>query len=225
MLQVIDSWIEKVQNTLQQIGISDRPDLASRIWNCDETGFCTAVASRLVLARRGSKSVHEIGGGSGRNYITVLGCAAADGTRLPPYVVYKGKNLYSDWTIGGPAGASYGMSASGWMEGDNFLSWFEKIYLPAIDHLLTDAPVVLFVDGHHSHLSLSLIRKAREKNVHLICLPPHTTHLLQPLDVGVYGPIKKAWKDILKSYKTRTLGTAITKTVFPGMFQYAPKTK
>ena len=28
-------------------------------------------------------------------------------------------------------------------------------------------------------------------------MPPHTSHVLQPLDVGVYGPVKAAWK-ILK---------------------------
>ena len=77
------------------------------------------------------------------------------------------------------------------MEGSNFLLWFEKMLLPAVHHLLSEGPVVLFVDGHHSHLSLALVRKARERGVHLMCLPPHATHLLQSLDVGVYGPVHK----------------------------------
>ena len=160
--------------------------------------------------------MHEIGGGSGREYITVLGCGAADGSRLPPYIVYKGVNLYARWTTGGPPGALYGTSDSGWMESSNFLSWFEKMLLPAVDHLLSEGPVVLFVDGHHSHLSLALVRKARERGVHLMCLPPHATHLLQPLDVGVYGPVKKTWQKIVKAYKMRTLAANITKEEFSG---------
>ena len=32
-------------------------------------------------------------------------------------------------------------------------------------------------------------------NVHLYCLPPHTTHKLQPLDVGVFGPLEHEWLD------------------------------
>ena len=36
-------------------------------------------------------------------YYTVL---AADGTRLPPFVLYKGVH-YAGWTIGGPAGVVY----------------------------------------------------------------------------------------------------------------------
>ena len=46
--------------------------------------------------------------------------------------------------------------------------------------------MVLFVDEHHSHLSLPLIHEAREKGAQLYCLPAHTTHILQPLDVGEY---------------------------------------
>ena len=46
--------------------------IAEWLWNCDETGFCTAMASKKVLAKQGAKIMHE-GGGSGREYITVLG--------------------------------------------------------------------------------------------------------------------------------------------------------
>jgi len=45
----------------------------------------------VVLARRGQRQCMK----PGREYITGLGCGAADGTRLPPYTVYKGKNLCS----------------------------------------------------------------------------------------------------------------------------------
>ena len=67
----------------------------AELWNCDETGMATVVASTVVLARRGSKWVHETGGGSGREIITVKGCGSAAGNRLPPMIVYKGKYLYS----------------------------------------------------------------------------------------------------------------------------------
>ena len=32
-------------------------------------------------------------------------------------------------------------------------------------------------------------------NIIILCLPPHTTHKLQPLDVGVFGPFQRAWLD------------------------------
>ena len=190
------------------------------MWNSDEIGFCTAVAYKKVLAKRGSKEVHETAGGSGREYHTVLGTVAADGTKLPPYMLYKGINLYLRWTTDGPAGAVYGVSKSGWMESDNFLQFFSKMFVPAVNHLLQDgSPVILFVDGHKSHLSLPLIRMAKEKGIHLYCLPPHCTHVLQPLDVGVYGPVKQEWKKILKEHKTQTMAENVTKEVYPGMYR------
>lgn len=170
-----------------------------------------------MLAKRGSRSVHDTAGGSGRDYHTVLGTASADGTRLPPYILYKGVHLYLRWTENGPAGAAYGVSKSGWMKADNFLEWFTKIFVPSVDHLLKTGPVLLFVDGHKSHLSLPLLKIAREKGVHLYCLPPHCTHVLQPLDVGVYGPIKQEWKKILREFKLTTMAATVIKEAFPGM--------
>ena len=49
---------------------------------------------------------------------------------------------------------------------------------------------MLFVDGHKSHLTLELTDLARKKDVILFCLPPHTTHTLQQLDVAVFKSFK-----------------------------------
>ena len=47
---------------------------------------------------------------------------------------------------------------------------------------------MLVTDGHSSHLSWQFISFAAEHDILLVCLPPHTSHLLQPLDVGLFGP-------------------------------------
>ena len=178
-------------------------------------GFCTAVTAKKILAKCGDKNVHETVGGSGRDYITILGVGCADGTRLPPFVVYKGKNLWSRWMQGGPAGCMYSVSDSGWMESANFVQWFEKMFLPATKHVAKKLPVILFFDGHHSHLSIKLIELARAHNVHLFCFPPHCTHILQPLDVAVFGPVKAARRKVLKEHQLETCAASITKEDFP----------
>ena len=147
----------------------------------------------------------------------LLGCGCASGERLPPYILYKGKNLYTTWTEGGAAGTLFGVSNSGWMEGANFLDWFKKLFLSAVQHLSSKPGVVLFVDGHHSHLTLELIELARERGVHLVCFPPHMTHILQPLDVSVYHPLKQAWAAVVKKYKLESMADNVTKCVFPSL--------
>ena len=217
--QAIEAWFDKVESVLSKIGLAEKSpeDLQDYLWNCDETGFCSAQACQKILAKRGDKDVQDTIGGSGREYFTVLAAGSAGGVRLPPYFVYKGKNLWSRWMQGGPAGSLYSVSDSGWMESANFKQWVEKMFIPAVKYLATKSPVVLFFDGHHSHISLELIELARDNNIHLFCLPPHSTHLLQPLDVSVFGPMKAAWRKLLKVHQIETCAGTVTKEDFPGL--------
>ena len=219
----VHSWFAKVKKFLEKVGLMKRnrtvADFASRIWNCDETDFCLGATSKKILAKRGERCVHEVGGGSDHQFITVNACGNAAGLKLPPFILYKGKHLYNTWTNGGPAGACYGVSGSGWMEEINFEKWFEQQFFPAVKHLVESGPVLLFFDGHFSHMSISLIKKARLLEVHLFCLPPNMTHILQPLDVGVFGPVKARWRSILKQYKLRTRAMNVTKECFPSLIK------
>ena len=83
-----DHWVELVQKVFKKNGLDElsEDEVASRLWNADETSHCLDATSTKVLARRGAKSVYEIGGGSVREYITVLGCGSANGIKLPPFV-------------------------------------------------------------------------------------------------------------------------------------------
>ena len=48
----------------------------------------------------------------------------AAGEILPPFVVYKATNLWSTWCVGGPKGARYFSTKSGWFDGVAFEEWF-----------------------------------------------------------------------------------------------------
>ena len=60
------------------------------------------------------------------------------------------------------------MSCSGWMETANFHEWFVKMFLTSVSDIVKTGPVVLFLDGHKSHITLQLIEMAKEHNV-IIC--------------------------------------------------------
>ncbi len=72
---------------------------------------------------------------------------------------------------------------------------------------------MLIVDGHSSHVSTEFIRFAQEHQIVCLCLPAHYTHLLQPLDVGVFGPLKPSYKTLLAE-KTRFTTYNIDKVFF-----------
>ena len=57
-------------------------------------------------------------------------------------------------------------------------------------HVPPTRPVLLIQDGHSTHVSIELVELARENGVYLLCLPSHSSHVLQPLDVGIYKFLK-----------------------------------
>lgn len=72
-----------------------------------------------------------------------------------------------------------------------------------------------------SHFSQSVLKTCDELNISFICLPPKTTHLLQPLDVAFYGPLKKYWRDVLTKWK-KTEGLkhkTLVKSLFPKLLR------
>ena len=73
------------------------------------------------------------------------------------------------------------------MDEDLFLTWFEDIFVIGTGHV---QPTVLTFDGHGSHITYSVIKRAVEENIKIILLPPNTTNILQLLDVGLFRSLK-----------------------------------
>lgn len=87
-------------------------------------------------------------------------------------------------------------SERGWMETTLFYNWFKNVFLK---HIGPERPVLLIYDGHVTHVSTKLIKLAPENEVTIMKLPPHTTHVLQPLDVAVFKSFKpKLDKELCK---------------------------
>ena len=69
----------------------------------------------------------------------------------------------------------------------------------------------MLYDGHKSHASLTLTNWAKDHNVILFVLPPHSSHLTQPLDLGVFGPLKCMYNRECQSHMQNNPGISITK--------------
>jgi len=51
---------------------------------------------------------------------------------------------------------------------------------------------LLVMDRHSSYITARFIAFCIEHSIKLLILPPHTSHVLQPLDVSVFSPLKRA---------------------------------
>ena len=112
-------------------------------------------------------------------------------------ILFKAKNLYTEWCIDGPTGAGFNVTDNGWMEEHAFYAWICH-FIKNVEEI--PRPILLLYDGHKSHTSFRILRKATENGITILKLPPHTSHLLQPLDVGVFRPAKAVWRKILDQF-------------------------
>ncbi|XP_045506216.1 uncharacterized protein LOC123702483 [Colias croceus] len=105
--------------------------------------------------------------------------------------IYPRQRIKSSLKIGGPPGALYECSKSGWINEDLFTKWLRHFAKNIGAHKQNLA--LLILDNHCSHQSLDAYEFCRENGIHLLSLPPHTSHKMQPLDVTFYGPLKSAY--------------------------------
>ena len=110
---------------------------------------------------------------------------------------------------GAPPGSIYACHQSGWIQTNIFCQWFDhitKFVKP------TEAePVILIIDGHHSHTrNIQVIEKCRSNHVAIICLPPHSTAKMQPLDVGFMKPMKTYYAQEISNWLRNCPGRVVT---------------
>ena len=74
---------------------------------------------------------------------------------------------------------------------------------------LQRSQLLFFFDRNRSHLTYGTVKLAIENEIIIICLPPHTSHALQPLDVGVFKGLKADWRKILLRFYRETRMTAV----------------
>ncbi|XP_062715093.1 uncharacterized protein LOC134291401 [Aedes albopictus] len=136
-------------------------------------------------------------------------CMSATGHFVPPFVIFPRVRMTDRLKQGAPPGTAFWCNPSGWMTADGFNKWFEHF----IRHTKPSAedPVLLILDGHSSHTkNLEFVDRAKESNVHVLRLPPHCSHKLQPLDVSFMGPFKTYFSQSIERYLKDKPGEVVT---------------
>ena len=189
----------------------------SQIYNVDESGIPFDPRAPNIVTMKGTKKVRYRQSGR-KGQVTIVGCASASGHAIPPMVIFDAKRLNPAWTEGEFPGTKYGLSDSGWITSDLFEAWLCEHF---IQHAVSARPLLLVLDGHSTHYQPQLLRVAKEFDIIILCLPPHTTHEAQPLDCGVFGPLKSHWANVCHSYLQQNPGRVITRFQFSALFSQA----
>ena len=130
-----------------------------------------------------------------RTMVTAIECISADGRFLSPLIIWPASTHRSNWTTFPTPGWHYTCSESGYTDSKISLEWFKRVFDPQTKALANQKPRILICDGFGTHETLEILEYCFENNIILCRLPSHTSHKLQPCDIGVFGPLKAAYRD------------------------------
>jgi len=192
---MLKAWFERVQATIAKYGI-----VPEDIYNFDETGFqmgVIATAKVVTQTRHGfrrKKGRPMVTQPGNRAFVTVIEGINASGWALPPMVIFEGKVHQSTWyQTGIPDDWVIGVSENGWTNDELGYIWLTEVFDKYTRGRTVGRHRLLFLDGHGSHFTPRFIDFCEKNSIVWLCFPPHSTHILQPLDVGCFSPVKNAY--------------------------------
>ena len=158
---------------------------------------------------------------SNREWVTVIQGVNATGWALPPFVVVKATWILSSWLeeSGLPCDWRVIPSENGWTTNEIGVDWIKHFELHTQPRKV-GVYRLLVLDGHNSHHSADFELYCQERNIITLCMPPHSSHILQPLDVGCFSPLKTAYGKQIEGFM-RGGQTYITKEDFFPAFKVA----
>ena len=212
--EIVDDFFAKLGAIFARFNLLSKP---MQIFNIDETGISVVHKPGKVITQLGRKNVWSVTSAERGKTHTVITCVSASGFVIPPMMIYPRKRMNEKLKHGAVPETLFERSDTGWINEELYVKWF-KFFLTKIP---PTRPVLLIEDGHSSHISIDVIKLAHDNGVHLLCLPAHTTHMLQPLQVGVFRSLKLNYSLACKKYLSDHPGQVITTDIVASLLAQA----
>jgi hypothetical protein len=202
------------------------------MYNFDEKGFLIGLSrsTKGIVDIKALKSKRVLGASQdgSREFITLIASICADGSHLPPALIYQGTShdLQDTWLEDFDHSqhlACFASSEKGWSDDRLGLQWLEHVFDRYTKDKAGDRERrLLLLDGHNSHVNLAFIDYADGNRILLAVLPPHSTHRLQPLDVGLFSPLATYYSQEIDDLLASSQGLVrVTKRDFWSLFRPA----
>jgi hypothetical protein len=214
--KLVREWFNVILNTKAKYGICDED-----IYNFDESGFQMGqIGSSTVVTSSGRSSRPKQIQGHSQEWITTIQGINSQGWALPPFVIFKGKQYQSTWFEEDfPRDWKISLSSNGWTTNQHGLEWLKHFDLCTISRSKGQKRL-LITDAHESHKSVEFIDYCSQNNIICLWMPSHASHILQPLDVGCFSPLKTAYSKQIE-HLVRNRIHHITKVEFLSAFKTA----
>ncbi len=175
------------------------------VHNFDETGFQMGViGSMKVVTSAERRTRPELIQPGDREWVTVIQSICAAGYATPPFIIYKGRVHISAWYEEAdiPHDWKISVSENGWTNNVLGLEWL-KHFDRHTKARQAGGYRLLILDGHESHLNQDFKDYCLEHKILTLCMPPHSSHVLQPLDVVCFSPLKRKYSQRVRDLVRR----------------------
>lgn len=167
--------------------------LEQDVWNMDEHGIALGVCmNSRVLASSKKKRTYKKSP-ENREWVSIIETINPSGKIIKLLIPFKGQDVQTSWFIQDTPDWTYTTSENGWTSHKVAFGWLEHIFEPQT-RPESNSHRMLVMDGHGSHCDLEFMWRCKQMNIQLVFLPPHSSHVLQPLDLGVFSPLKTRYR-------------------------------
>ncbi|XP_039314369.1 tigger transposable element-derived protein 1-like [Solenopsis invicta] len=198
---ILRGWFKEIEQHLIEKQLLDID--GARVFNCDESAFYLCPKGERVLVKKGDKAVYNFTQNDEKECLTVLFTTNAMGALVSPMIVFPYERIPYSISQSIPLDWSIGKSENGWMTAETFYEYISNIFEPWLTAHNIERPVILYVDGHSSHMTLPVAQFCMDHQIELIALFPNATHLIQPLDVALFRTLKSSWRNCVNDWRVQ----------------------
>lgn len=198
------------------------------IWNMDEKGFRIGILNRskriVPISQLKNECKGQLQDGS-TEFVTLIAAVSALGLKMAPTIIFcsESGDIQDKWVESfdyNTQKAFWATSPKGWTSHALGIAWLNRFIQETSSTANYGLQTrLLILDGHGSHSNLEFVTKAVEAGIWVVIFPPHSTHRLQPLDVGIFSPLSGAYSKELNLYTHNSRSfSRVTKGVFWQLF-------
>jgi hypothetical protein len=185
---LIREFYQSFQEVVRQYNIQP-----CNTWNMDEHGIALGVCTNSIVIGDASKRRSYVKSPEDREWVSIIETVSGTGGFIRPLVIFKGLAPQSTWFPVNTPDYQYATSENGWTTNSHGLHWLQTIFEPET-RPNTGIWRLLVLDGHGSHTAIDFLWFCKQQQIYLLFLPAHASHVLQPLDLGVFAPLKSRYR-------------------------------
>jgi len=218
---IVRDWFELYYTEKAKYRISDE-----NIHNMDEHGLCIGkINPRKVIGQAYTnwgqlRKRTRIRNSQKREWVSIIECISGNLTSPQPLIIFAGKSIQLNWVPNEVPPYKYTYSEKAWSNSDICLWWLNEIFIPQTRPQGSAYRMLLF-DNHETHLTDEFLHNCRRQRIIVLPLPPHTSDVLQPLDLIMFSPIKGKYKDKLYELAQLNDGSETKKKEFLYLYHQA----